>query len=704
MKKLLLATILSISIVLSFSQNKLLTAEDCMNPALYPERLNQLQWIPSSNNYTYIKNKAIIKGDFNKTDTLLKLSDFNKLLISIKEKELNGFPSIKWININEFTFSIQSNFYKYNLSQQNITLIGKIDEKAENIDINYKTLKTAYTIDNNLFISKGDEQVQITKDENKEIVNGQTVHRNEFGIDKGIFWSPQGNFIAFYRMDQTMVTDYPLVDIGSRIAEIEKIKYPMAGMKSHEVTVGIYNLKTNQTIYLNTGEPKEQYLTNLSWSPDEKYLYIAVLNREQNHLKLNKYNISSGNLETTLFEEKNNNWVEPLNGLYFLNKNKDLFIWQSKKDGYNHLYLYNDKGEQIKQLTKGKWEVIDISGISPDDKEVYFSANISNPIEKQIYSVDIKTGKITRLSEKQGTHYPVFSTDYKYWIDYFSNKNTASEVSVYSKEEKKIKTLLENKDPLKDYKHGETTIFTIKAEDGTDLYCRLIKPVDFNPEKKYPVFVYVYGGPHSQLVTDNWLGGGGLFLNYIASQGYVVFTLDNRGTSNRGADFEQAIFRNLGDKEAKDQFEGIKYLKKLNYTDTTDFTINGWSYGGFMTITMLLKYPGVFRAGVAGGPVTDWKYYEVMYGERYMDTPETNPEGYKNSSLINNINSLKDKLLIIHCTMDDTVVWQQSLSLLKEAINNGIMIDYFVYPGHKHNVSGKDRIHLYKKIYEYISK
>ena len=381
----------------------------------------------------------------------------------------------------------------------------------------------------------------------------------------------------------------------------------------------------------------------------------------------------------------------------------DQFIWMSERDGYNHLYLYDTEGKLIKQITKGNWIVKDIEGFDKNDSKVYFTATKESPLDNDLYSIDVKSGTIKLITNIRGTHTPILNKDMKYAIDIYYNTETAVEYLLLNTEGKTLQKLHLDKNPLKDYKLGEMSIFTIKAsDDKTDLYCRLIKPINFDQNKKYPVIVYVYGGPHEQLIGNGWLGKAGLFLNYLAEQGYVIFTVDSRGSANRGFEFESCIHRNLGTIEVADQMKGIDYLKTLSYVDQKRIGVDGWSYGGFMTISLMLKNPGVFKVGTAGGPVIDWKWYEVMYGERYMDTPEQNPEGYKNASLLNYADKLQGKLLIMHGTSDPTVVWQNSLSFIKKCVDEGKQLDYFVYPGHEHNVSGMDRVHLYKKISDYF--
>lgn len=708
MKKLTGIFILSLSIFLSYTgvaQDKMLTIEDAiyMNPLIYPVRVSQLQWIPKSNFYVYAKQNKLYKvsAKGNSKTLFLTLDNLNEKMAKNDFDSLKRLPRIKFLNKTEIYFTSDNKWFSYNTETGLLQNFADIPDSAENIDLNKKSKYIAYTIKNNLYISMNGMTIQVTHDDKSGIVNGHTVHRVEFGINTGTFWSPNGKVLAFYRKDETMVADYPLVNNNTRIATEKTTKYPMAGEISHQVTLGVFNPETGKTVFLKTGKSKDHYLTTVTWDPSGKYIYISILNRDQNHLKLNKYDIISGDLVNTLFEEQNPKYVEPEHPLYFNPNNPNEFIWFSERDGYDHLYLYNTDGKLISKITSGNWVVTNFIGYFGKNR-VFFNATKESPLEQNIYSVSLTGGDVIRISPDHGTHTGLVNYNGKYIIDVYSNTETARIYKLVNRKGKEIRVIKENNHPLKDYNLGKTQIFTLNPENTPELYCRIITPPDFDSTKKYPVIVYVYGGPHAQLITDSWLSGAGLFLNYLAQQGFVVFTLDNRGSANRGRDFEQAIFRNLGTLEVKDQMAGVNYLKLLPYVDSTRIGVDGWSYGGFMTISLKLKNPGVFKVAVAGGPVIDWKYYEVMYGERYMNTPQTNPEGYKNASLLNYVDNLKGKLLVIHGTMDPTVVWQQSLLFLQAAIKAGKQMDYFVYPGHEHNVKGKDRAHLYTKITEYF--
>jgi dipeptidyl-peptidase-4 len=501
-------------------------------------------------------------------------------------------------------------------------------------------------------------------------------------------------------MDQSDVTDYPIIDWSTVPAKNKNIKYPFAGNKSHYVTLQIYDLKKGSTVQVKTEGPKEQYLTNIAWNPDESKIYIAVLNREQNHFKMNEYDAATGNFVRTLFEEKDEKYVEPLHPMLFVKNNAKQFIWQSRRDGYNHFYLYNIDGKLVKQLTKGPWEVKSENGFDEKGENLYFHANAQKPVNHDFYSVNLKSGKMTRLTRDDGFHL-VTTSEKGDFIDNYTSCYVPREYRSISKDGKTT-TLFKADNPLKDYKTGSWNLLTIQNSEGTDLYCRIFKPADFDSSRKYPVIVYLYNGPHSQMVTNSWMLGGEVWYQYMAQKGFIVFTMDGRGTSYRGKAFEQAIHRQVGTVEMEDQLKGVEYLKSLPYVDGNRLGVHGWSYGGFMTTSLMTRHPGIFKVAVAGGPVIDWSMYEIMYGERYMDMPQENKEGYNKNNLLNYVDKLKGKLLMIHGTQDDVVVWQHSVLYQRKAIDKGVQMDYYIYPGHLHNVLGKDRAHLMEKVCNYF--
>lgn len=708
------------------AQKNLTIEETVLNRSkLTPAGMRQLQWRADMNAYTWVTNisateEALVSATGGKTEkysTLITLTELNE---KIKSSQLTAlapqktFPFIQWKDAYTFTFQANDYIVTYSLKSKTLQakFAGTRDASASHFDMAPDGKNEAYTVGNNLYLSNNGTVVQVTKELNPGIVCGQSVHREEFGIDKGTFWAPNSQLLAFYRMDQTMVTEYPIIEIDAKPATARMIRYPMAGDSSHHVTVGVYNVVTGKTIYLKTGEPAEQYLTNISWSPDCKQIYIAVLNRGQNHLKFNCYNAETGDFIKTLFEEKSDKWVQPLHTMQFVPGQPDKFIWQSERDGYNSIYLYKTDGTLITQLSPTQVTklipvliVTDVYGFDPKGTKLYYQAASIGNCNRVVFSVDVKTGAFSSkaLTPWNGVSHAIFSKDFSQFICSYSDVNTPKVISHIETKAGKSTEMYRAENPLKDYNQCKIELFTITAADGeTPLWCRMIYPANFDSTKKYPSLTYVYNGPNVQLILNSWMGGSDLFLYYMAQQGYVVFTVDGRGSANRGRDFAQAIYQHLGTQEIADQKKGSDFLKSKSYIDPKRMAVYGWSYGGFMTTSMMTRTPDVYRCGVAGGPVIDWKYYEIMYTERYMDTPQENPIGYKESSTLNYVDQLRGKLLLIHGTSDDVVVWQHSIAYTKEAVSKGVQTDYYIYPGHLHNVFGRDRVHLLTKIAGYI--
>jgi dipeptidyl-peptidase-4 len=690
------------------AQNKLLTIQEAVlkgRTSLAPKRLQNLTFVKGENAWAYVEGNTLIKGDVvsAKTSTFTELKVINAALKQNKLDTLKALPFITFENPSTIRFTQGANQLVLNIKTQSLTVTAlNTSLKESDVDVHKATNNLAYTKDNNLFVSINNTDKKITSDGSFDLVYGKTVHQSEFGIHKGTYWSPNGNFLAFYRMDQKEVFSYPIVDWKPYPAENQNIKYPMAGSKSHHVTLGIYDVTKQTTLYVKTTGDPEQFLTNIARSPDETKIYIAVLNRGQNFMQLNEYDVASGNFIRTLFEEKDEKYVEPLNEMIFLPKNPKQFIWQSRKDGYRHFYLYDISGKELKQLTKGNWEVKAVNGFDEKGERLFFHCNASSPVNQDFYSVNVKSGALKAIASGNGFHSCMTDEKGNYTIDVFTSSNTPRDYSVINTASGKSVTLYKADNPVKEYQLGNWNLFSIKNNEGTDLYCRLFKPVNFDSTKKYPVLVYLYNGPHSQMVTNTWMAGGELWYQHMAQKGFIVFTMDGRGTSYRGKVFEQAIHRQLGTCEMEDQLKGVEYLKSLPYVDANRMGVHGWSYGGFMTTSLMTRNAGVFKVGVAGGPVIDWSYYEIMYGERYMDTPQENKEGYEKNNLLNHVDKLKGKLLMIHGAQDPVVVWQHSMMYLKKCVDKGVQLDYFVYPGHEHNVLGKDRAHLMEKICNYF--
>ena len=563
---------------------------------------------------------------------------------------------------------------------------------------------TAFLKDKNLWVASADgTEHQISTDGSREIVYGQSVHRDEFGIYKGTFWSPDGQQLAFYRMDQSMVADYPQVNTFEREATLAPDKYPMAGMTSHKVTVGIFSLQTGKTVYLDFGDPTDRYFTNIAWAPDGKTLYLYELNRDQNHCTLDAYDTATGKKLRTLYTETSEKYVEPLHPITFLPWDSNKFIYWSWKDGYTHLYLMDTEGRELGQLTSGPWVVKNIVGFCPATKSAILLTKEAGHLQRNIYSLNIKTKKRTPLDNGRGVHSAQLSADGRYLIDTWQEPELPRACAVTDTKTGKQTLLRTASDPWEGWYQPIFEQGTVLAADGeTTLYWRMVKPADFDPSKKYPTVIYVYGGPHAHSIEASWHWGSRSWETYMAQKGYILFILDNRGSEDRGREFEQATFRQLGQIEMQDQMCGVEYLKTLPYVDADKLGVHGWSFGGFMTTSLMTTYPDVFKVGVAGGPVIDWKWYEVMYGERYMDTPEQNPEGYELTSCINKAKNLKGKLQIIIGMNDPTVVPQHALQFLNACSEAGTQPDFFVYPGEGHNMAGHKSVHLHERITQYF--
>jgi dipeptidyl-peptidase-4 len=699
MKKVFLISFILVGFT-SFSQKKELTLKDAVMQqwrSFRPDYVNNFQWIPGTDSYSYLSKNwqtlYLSSVDSEKEMEALTIQQFNESM----KTQFVGFMDLKWLNKNQFILTDGKVYVKYAPITKIGEILQKLPDAAENATPHHASNSIAYTIENDLYLNGK----AITKNKNKNIVSGQSIARNEFGISNGIFWSEKGNVLAFYQKNEANVHDYPLLNIDETPGQLVSIKYPMAGQASEQPKIGIYNVKKNKTIFISPKGASDDYFTNLSITPDEKYLIVAEVNRDQNHMWLNVYEVKSGKFVKTLLEEKNDKWVEPEHPAFYTGNGND-FLWLSEKDGFTNIYLVDFEGaDKTLQLTKHAFVVKNILSISPDKKYIYYSATGENPTNTLIYRTDL-SGNSELLTKENGTHSFQLSENGAYWYDAFSSLTVPNKTLIWTSNGKMAKGLGTAKDKLEDYNIGTTEIGKIKGNDGSDLYYRMIKPANFDPSKKYPVMVYVYGGPHAQMVTNSWLAGANLWMHWMANQGYIVFTLDNRGSAERGFAFESQIHRQLGTVEMEDQLTGVNFLKSLPYIDANHMAVHGWSFGGFMTTSLMLRNPGVFTTGVAGGPVTDWKYYEIMYGERYMDRPEQNPKGYDQASLLNYASNLKGKLLLIHGTVDDVVVLQHNYALVKKFVEAEKQMDFFPYPMHKHNVSGKDRVHLIEKILTYI--
>jgi dipeptidyl-peptidase 4 len=701
MKKILCFLFLGLSLS-PFAQKELTLKESVLQHyrAFYPQHTSDVSWIPGTDTYSYLSAdyQKLMKNSAKKDSPteMLSTADINMWT----EESFSYVDVLEWKDATSFYTSANNRYFIVDLAAKKATRFCELPDNAANATLCSANNHVAYTIDNNLYIQTDRNAQAVVTEFDKHIVSGQAIARSEFGITGGIFWSPTGNYLAYYQKDESEVADYPLLDITTPTGTLMNIKYPMAGQKSEKSAVGIYNVKTGKTIYIKPTGNADDYLTNVGWGMDDQFLYIAEVNRGQNHMKLHKYDVATGALVKTLIEEKNDKWVEPEHPVYFVNAEQ--FIWMSEKDGFQNLYLYKNDGTLVKQLTTNKWVAQQVIGHDAEGN-VYFQGTGDSPLETHYFKVNLTSGLQTKLTEEAGTHDVQFSPDFKYMFDSYSSHSVPNNEVIRTTTGKFIRAGITAPNPYTDYKIGTADIGTIKAADGTtDLYYRLIKPGNFDAAKKYPVLVYVYGGPHAQMITNSWLDGANLWMYWMAEQGYLVYTVDNRGSENRGFEFESVIHRQLGTIEMADQLKGVDHLKSMAFVDSKRLAVHGWSFGGFMTTSLMLRNPGVFQVGVAGGPVTDWAYYEVMYGERYMDRPEENKEGYEKSRVMNYVKNLQGDLMLIHGTVDDVVVMQHNYALVKAFVEAEIQMDFFPYPMHPHNVRGKDRVHLMTNVLNYV--
>ncbi len=676
---------------------------------LSPQRLANFSWIPETNLYTYSEKSdsievliAVNAYTFEKSELVTSPALGSAMTL---KKELARIPNLTWINTNEAYYIVGGIVNMYNRKTQEVKNLFTVPSGSSNLEFRPHSTDVAFTKENNLFLIIDGKEIQITNFSDPNIVAGQTVSRVEFGIEHGVIWSANGEKLAFYQKDESKVTNYPLVNYSTRPASLANTKYPMAGMESEVVSIGIYTVGKEGVTYLKTDGPIDQYLTSVSWGPKSKSVYVGHLNRDQNDFHMKKYAAKSGELETEIFNETDEQYVHPMHNLEFIGKED--FLWLSEKSGLNQFYVYNGSGQVNWHINTADILVQSFVSYHPGSKKLWFLGNHKNKIDKHLFEVVITDGGSKELKQiTSGEAYfssVSFNDDKTFAITKSSALNTPNSYDLIELKNGSISTIFNAENPLQEYQIGNTRMDTLLADDGkTILHSRTIYPFDFDTSKTYPVLVYVYNGPGVQLLHQSWLGSAPLWMYHFANKGYIVYTLDGRGSTNRGIEFEQAPFRNLGQVEMRDQLTGVKYLKSLSYVDSTKFAVHGWSYGGFMTTALLTSYPNVFKVGVAGGPVMDWRYYEIMYTERYMDTPETNKEGYDLTSNLLRASKLEDKLLIIHGTSDPTVVKQHSDLFLKECISNGVRVDYFEYPGHEHNVYGKDRVHLMDKVLLYI--
>ena len=607
-----------------------------------------------------------------------------------------------------YRHSTRSNYYIYN-RKDNALMPLSDGGKQRLAAFNPQGNKVAFVRENNLFYKdlESGKEVQITQDGAvNKIINGAAdwVYEEEFGQDRAFYWSPDGNKIAFLRFDESEVKEFTMTLYNNGLyPDYSTFKYPKAGEKNATVTVHIYDVEANKTTKVKTGSEADIYFPRIKWTQDPSQLCVFRMNRHQNKLELLLAEATTGDTKTLLTEE--NKWyVDIHDNLTFL-KNGTQFIWTSEKSGYNHIYLYDMSGKMEQQLTSGDTEVTNFYGVDEKNAKIYYQAT-TNPLERHIFCVGLNGKKPKQLTKENGTHSAQFSSTYEYFVNTHSAMGVPNTYTVKNEKGKNLRMIEDNKklkNNIEKYNFNESEFFTFKTSDGVELNGYMIKPADFDPSKKYPVFMYVYGGPGSQTVKDAWGGSNYAWFQMLSQKNYIVVSVDNRGTGGRGEEFKKMTYQQLGKYETIDQIEAAKWLGSQSYVDADRIGIFGWSYGGYMSSLCLFKGNDVFKAAIAVAPVTNWKWYDTIYTERYMRTPKENKSGYEDNSPINFADRLKGSYLLVHGNADDNVHFQNSAEMAAALIKANKQFDTYFYPNRNHGIYGDNaRIHLYTKMTNFI--
>lgn len=672
-----------------------------------PLRMEEISFLPSGETYRYKLGgeyyaKSVV-GDLSAWKVSLK--DFNRMLALSGVEAQDALPTFHFSEKCDHTLYV---FLKGCICFVDLlsgAVIRKINigDDWKNFLFNEEKGLFSFTSGNALHLLDYEGKTQLVyREECADVLSGAVPSRDEFGIGQGAYWSPDGGKLAFYIVDQSKISAYPLVRIQDPVAELEMIKYPVAGSKSETVRLAVYDLATGTIVRLAPSEWEESYLTCVTWSPDAGHLYSMEVHRSQKYCRLRSYSAVNGQLERTLFDEKDDKYVEPQHPLFFLPDGH--FVWQSRRDGYNHLYLYNATGRLVRQLTKGSFEVTKLCGYLDETDELLLLSTFSSPLNRDLCAVRVSDASFRRISKDGGTHSVAVSPKSGYFIDSFSSSENPGCAVLRNLKGGNGRLLNRAANPYEGYEVPVVEIGSFER-GGDEIFYRIVRPSRMEHGKRYPLAYYVYGGPHVQLIRNEWGAGMKGFEQMMALNDYVVMSIDPHGSDNRGKAFEQRIWRNIGAVQMEDYRYSIEWLlRKRSYVDSNRMGVYGWSFGGFMAMRLMLRSPWLFALGVAGGPVVDWSFYEVMYTERYMGKPTENPDGFAENNMRRYVENLSGDLLLVHCDNDPVVLWQNTLSFLQAAVSAARQVDYAVYPGHKHNVQGPDRVHLMLKIKHYFDR
>lgn len=605
--------------------------------------------------------------------------------------------------------STRENYYVYDIDSGDLSKLTESDEKQQYAELSPQGDRAAFVRDNNLFwvdLETGTE-TQITNDgEFNKIINGAAdwVYEEEFGFAKAWFWSPVGDRIAFYRFDEERVNEFFMTEWGGLYPEAVKFKYPKAGEENSIVSIHVYHIDSGETVSMEIGEETDQYIPRVNWTNDNDLLAIRRMNRLQNKQDLLFADAETGSSDVILSEESET-WIDVHDDLYFLD-NGEQFITTSDKDGYNHIYLYDMQGRQLQQVTKGEWDVTNFIGHNERNYRLFYVSTEESPLERHLYSVRVDGKRKQKLTEGEGWHNINMSRDFKYYIDSWSDYNKPAEVSLHLQNGNEVRTLEANAElaqRLNEYEFVQKEFMTLDV-NGAELNAYMMKPVDFDSTQKYPVLMYVYGGPGSQTVTRNFESAQRpMWHQYLVSEGYIVVSVDNRGTGARGRDFKKQTYKKLGQLETADQVEAARTIAQLPFIDEDRIGIWGWSYGGYMSSLALAEGSDVFSTAIAVAPVTDWKYYDTIYTERFMQTPQLNPEGYNEGAPITKAGQIEGSYLLVHGTGDDNVHYQNTIEMIDALVAADVDFETMIYPNRNHGIyGGNTRRHLYRLMTEFI--
>lgn len=712
------------ALALIAQEKKQLTVEDIYGSMKFMGKsLRGAQWLPDGSAFTYLERGS---------DSESKLNNIYRHDIATGEVELivegsalgyGGEPvsmsSYEWSPDQKYLLitgpekqiwrhSREAPFYLLEIEEKKITALANNDSTLQNAKLSPDGSTVAYMLNNNLYVwdIEAGKAEALTSDGSADILNAvfDWVYEEEFGSADAYRWSPDGSKIAFWRLDQTRVKPFHyMLDEMPLYNVVHSVKYPKVGEQNALVQIGVVEVKSGRMKWMDIGNETDIYIPRIDWANSPDKLIIQRLNRKQNKMELLMVDVNSGKSQVIVTDSNPDGWVDVTDDLTIL-KNSDQFLWTSEQSGYRHIYLYDYSGNLVRQLTSGEWEVSAIDGVDEINGWVYFNAQKETPIENHIYRVKIDGSDMQKISDSPGWHTAEFAPDYRHFIDYASNVSTPTQVLLYKSDGEPVRMLEENRiEALEEYNMVYPEFLTIATTDGTELNAYMIKPADFDPNKKYPVLVFGYGGPGSQMVVNRWGGTRGLWHQMMTEKGYIVFCLDNRGTGGRGKAFKNLAYGDISKWAVHDQIEGAKYLAGLPYVDGDRIGFWGWSGGGYLTCHLLTRGADYFKAGVAVASVTDFRNYDTIWTERYMGLLSENEAGYNSANVLEYAHLLKGKLLLIHGSGDDNVHYQNTVQFAQRLIDEGKQFDLMVYPNKNHRIhGGNTQEHLFTKITNYF--